>query len=251
MVADVQQAMLEDNRLLGQYQLKEGVSAPSFIKKENMKNSNYTSQASTEFKKLFITLLKGIYNTEHAIIEALPTLIKAATTQELKDTLQDHEIVTRRQIMRLERIFRKLDLTPEKQPCSVMETFEAITKKIIQVTPDGSMVRDAGLIVVAQQIEHYEIATYGGLIQFALAIDAYEIANLLEQTLEEEEETDFELTQIGECHINLEASEDEHSQQDGNEEDDDSEDEIEQRSSSSSTKRNSATATKNKGAKQK
>jgi ferritin-like metal-binding protein YciE len=216
-----------------------------------MKNSNYTSQASTEFKKLFITLLKGIYNTEHAIIEALPTLIKAATTQELKDTLQDHEIVTRRQIMRLERIFRKLDITPEKQPCSVMETFEAITKKIIQVTPDGSMVRDAGLIVVAQQIEHYEIATYGGLIQFALAIDAYEIADLLEQTLEEEEETDFELTQIGECHINLEASEDERSQKEENEEDNDSEDEIEQRSSSSSTKRNSASATKDKGAKQK
>lgn len=216
-----------------------------------MKNSNYTSQASTEFKKLFITLLKGIYNTEHAIIEALPTLIKAATTQELKDTLQDHEIVTRRQIMRLERIFRKLDITPEKKPCSVMETFEAITKKIIQVTPDGSMVRDAGLIVVAQQIEHYEIATYGGLIQFALAIDAYEIADLLEQTLEEEEETDFELTQIGECHINLEASEDERSQKEENEEDDESEDEIEQRSSSSSTKRNSASATKDKGAKQK
>lgn len=216
-----------------------------------MKNSNYTSQASTEFKKLFITLLKGIYNTEHAIIEALPTLIKAATTQELKDTLQDHEIVTRRQIMRLERIFRKLDITPEKKSCSVMETFEAITKKIIQVTPDGSMVRDAGLIVVAQQIEHYEIATYGGLIQFALAIDAYEIADLLEQTLEEEEETDFELTQIGECHINLEASEDEHSQKEENEEDDESEDEIEQKSSSSSTKRNSASATKDKGTKQK
>lgn len=216
-----------------------------------MKNSNYTSQASTEFKKLFIALLKGIYNTEHAIIEALPTLIKAATTQELKDTLQDHEIVTRRQIMRLERIFRKLDITPEKKPCSVMETFEAITKKIIQVTPDGSMVRDAGLIVVAQQIEHYEIATYGGLIQFALAIDAYEIADLLEQTLEEEEETDFELTQIGECHINLEASEDEHSQKEENEEDNESEDEIEQKSSSSSTKRNSASATKDKGTKQK
>ncbi|WP_410881301.1 ferritin-like domain-containing protein [Myroides sp. DW712] len=204
-----------------------------------MKNSTDISETSPAFKTLFIKLLKGIYNTEHAIVDALPTLIQAATTQELKESFQDHELVTKRQIMRLERIFRKLDLTVEKQSCAVMETFEAITQKIIKVTPDNSMVRDAGLIVVAQQIEHYEIATYGGLIQFALAIEAYEIANLLEQTLEEEEDTDFELTQIGECHINLQASEEEsHTQE--------NEEKEEEKNSSSSTKRNSASATKDK-----
>ncbi|MGS4344473.1 DUF892 family protein [Myroides odoratus] len=212
-----------------------------------MKNSTDIPETSPAFKTLFIKLLKGIYNTEHAIVNALPTLIQAATTQELKESFQDHELVTKRQIMRLERIFRKLDLTVEKQSCAVMETFEAITKKIIKVTPDNSMVRDAGLIVVAQQIEHYEIATYGGLIQFALAIEAYEIANLLEQTLEEEEETDFELTQIGECHINLQASEEESL----TEESEDDEEEKEATSSSSSTKRNSASATKDKETKPK
>lgn len=210
-----------------------------------MENLNYTPQANEAFKKLFITLLKGIYNTEQAILDALPTMIEAATTPELKETLQDHELVTRRQIMRLERIFRKLDLSVKKEPCAVMKTFSDITDKIIQVTPAGSMVRDAGLIVVAQQVEHYEIATYGGLIQFALAIDEYEIADLLEQTLEEEEDTDFELTQIGECHINLEASEEDenHSQQQEKKEE---KKEKETKTSSSSTKSNSEAASKDK-----
>ncbi len=219
-----------------------------------MENLNHTTEATTAFKTLFITLLKGIYNTEQAILESLPTLIKAATTHQLKDAFQDHEIVTRKQIMRLERIFRHLHITAKKEACSVMETFDKITQKIIKVTPDKSMVRDAGLIVVAQQIEHYEIATYGGLIQFALAIEEHELADLLEQTLEEEEQTDCELTYIGEYHINLEASGqgntqnmDQHEEEEEGEEhqhDDDDSSKQKTTTASKSTKSNSTSASK-------
>ena len=214
-----------------------------------MENLNHTTEATAEFKALFITLLKGIYNTEQAILDSLPTFINAATTHQLKDAFQDHEIVTRKQIMRLERIFRHLHITPKKEACSMMETFDKIVQKIIKVTPDKSMIRDAGLIVVGQQIEHYEIATYGGLIQFALAIDEHELADLLEQTLVEEEETDCELTYIGECHLNLEASGHSNNkpmdQQDNEEdEEDQQEDEDEDQAHGDSKNKASSTASK-------
>jgi len=217
-----------------------------------MENLNETSEGTHEFKMLFITLLKGIYNTENAILDSLPKLIKAATTIELKDAFQDHEIVTQRQIIRLERIFRNLDISIKKEPCTVMDTFDKITQKIIKVTPDNSMVRDAGLIVIAQQIEHYEIATYGGLIQFALAIEAFEIADLLEQTLEEEEHTDYELTQIGECCINLEASnEDDHNEDEDEQENEDNLEKSVPKTTSSRTNKNSESASKDKDSKAK
>ncbi|EKB07241.1 hypothetical protein HMPREF9711_00551 [Myroides odoratimimus CCUG 3837] len=197
-----------------------------------MKKSNNISKGASEFKDLFIHLLKGIYNTEHGILDSLPTMIEKATTHELKDTLKDHEIVTQRQIIRLEKIFRTLGITSEKESCLVMKTFDEVTQKIVKITKDGSMVRDAGLIVIAQQIEHYEIATYGGLIQFALAIEEYDIADLLEQTLDEEEQADCELTHIGECHINIEAS-------DQNVEDEDVKESISKSSSANQTKKSS------------
>jgi len=94
-----------------------------------MENLNETSEGTHEFKMLFITLLKGIYNTENAILDSLPKLIKAATTIELKDAFQDHEIVTQRQIIRLERIFRNLDISIKKEPCTVMDTFELLSRQ--------------------------------------------------------------------------------------------------------------------------
>lgn len=87
-----------------------------------------------------------------------------------------------------------------------MEGLLKEAEEIIESTPDGSATRDATLIIAAQKVEHYEIATYGGLVQIALTLEMNEIANLLEKTLQEEEDTDYNLTEIAESFINFEAA---------------------------------------------
>ncbi len=144
------------------------------------------------------------------MVEKLPKMREAATTEELQDAFEDHELLTRRQITRLEKVFREIGEEPAKQKCDAIEGLIKEAEKIIKSTPDGSMTRDAALIIAAQKIEHYEIATYGGLVQLAITLGYDKAVDLLEDTLEEEEETDFELTDIAESFINFEAEEDDY-----------------------------------------
>ncbi|RQP10829.1 MAG: ferritin-like domain-containing protein [Chryseobacterium sp.] len=176
-------------------------------------------------KKFFVDALKDIYYAEHALVEALPKMKKAATTEELQDAFEDHELQTRKQISRLEKVFRSIDEKAEKKDCKAMDGIIKEAEEIIKSTPEGSMTRDAALIIAAQKAEHYEIASYGGLVQLAITLGYDRAADLLDHTLEEEEETDYLLTDIAESFINFEAEEEGEEVEDDDYDDEDYDDE--------------------------
>jgi len=160
---------------------------------------------SSPLHQFFLDSLKDIYYAEHAMVDGLETMQDAATTTELREAFEEHQYQTKEQINRLERIFKLLGETPQKKECQAIKGLQKEVENIIKITEEGTMTRDAALIIAAQKIEHYEIASYGGLAQLAITMGHEKVANLLETTLEEEEETDFLLTDIAETHINLDA----------------------------------------------
>ncbi|MEY8760141.1 ferritin-like domain-containing protein [Chryseobacterium tongliaoense] len=167
------------------------------VDKNEMKNSS--------LHKFFVSSLKDIYYAENAIIDALEKMQEAATTEELKDAFEDHQLQTKKHISRLEKVFKLIDEKPEKKECEAIKGIIKEGEEIIKSTQDGSMTRDAALIIAAQKVEHYEIATYGGLAQLAITMGHDKAADLLEKTLEEEEDTDYNLTEIAETFINFDA----------------------------------------------
>ncbi|WP_294298590.1 ferritin-like domain-containing protein [uncultured Chryseobacterium sp.] len=155
--------------------------------------------------KFFVSALKDIYFAENAIIDALEKMQEAATTEELKDAFEDHQLQTKKHVSRLEKVFRLIDETPEQKECKAIKGIIEEGEEIIKSTEEGSMTRDAALIIAAQKVEHYEIATYGGLAQLAITMGHDKAADLLEKTLQEEEDTDYDLTEIAETYINFDA----------------------------------------------
>ena len=166
---------------------------------------NEDKMKSSPLHKFFLSALKDIYFAENAIIEALGKMQQAATTEELKEAFEDHQLQTQKHVSRLEKIFRLLEETPEKKECEAIKGIIKEGEEIIKSTEEGSMTRDAALIIAAQKVEHYEIATYGGLAQLAITMGHDKVADLLEKTLQEEEDTDYNLTDIAETFINFDA----------------------------------------------
>lgn len=167
------------------------------VDKKEMKNS--------PLHKFFVSSLKDIYFAENAIIDALEKMQEAATTEELKDAFEDHQLQTKKHISRLEKVFKLIDETPAKKECEAIKGIIKEGEEVIKSTEEGSMTRDAALIIAAQKVEHYEIATYGGLAQLAITMGHDKAADLLEKTLQEEEDTDYNLTEIAETFINFDA----------------------------------------------
>lgn len=168
--------------------------------KSSTKTNLQTSQ--TPFEKLFEDLLKDIYWAEENLVDALQKMSAAATTEELQGAFEDHKFVTQKHLSRLEKVFGLIGKKPEAKKCDAMAGLIKEGEHVIEETPEGSMTRDAGLIIAAQKVEHYEIAAYGSLVQVALTLGNNQAASLLEKTLYEEEETDFLLTEIAETMIN-------------------------------------------------
>ena len=139
------------------------------------------------------------------ILEGLDKMVEAATTDELKEAFKEHHGQTEKHVKRLEKVFGLLGKKAEGKKCDAIEGILKEAESIIDETEEGSMTRDAALIFAAQKVEHYEIATYGGLVQFAITIGAHEAADILDRTLREEENTDALLTEIAENDINLGA----------------------------------------------
>lgn len=166
---------------------------------------NKNDMKSSSLHKFFVSALKDIYFAENAIIEALTEMQNAATTEELKEAFEDHQLQTQKHISRLEKVFRLIDETPEQKECKAIKGIIEEGQEIIKSTEEGSMTRDAALIIAAQKVEHYEIATYGGLAQLAITMGHDKAADLLEKTLQEEEDTDYDLTEIAETFINFDA----------------------------------------------
>ncbi|KAA9042197.1 ferritin-like domain-containing protein [Ginsengibacter hankyongi] len=165
-----------------------------------------TTNDSSMLQEFFIDELKDIYWAEKHLVKVLPKMQKAATTQELKDAINEHLIVTKTHVSRLEDVFGLLNRTPQAKKCHAMAGITKEGDDTVDETDEGSITRDVGIILVAQKVEHYEIATYGGLTQLAKTLSLDEVAEILFKTLEEEKQTDEKLTQIAEKNINVEAA---------------------------------------------
>jgi ferritin-like metal-binding protein YciE len=172
------------------------------------KSSNGTQaagQSNSQLEKFFHDALKDIYWAEKHLTKELPRMQKAATTQELKDAIDEHTTQTEEHVTRLEQVFELMGKKAQAKKCEAMEGLLAEGQTVVEETEDGSMTRDVGIIISAQKVEHYEIAAYGGLVSLAKTMGQTEIADILATTLEEEKETDTLLTQIAENDINWEA----------------------------------------------
>src|SRR5690349_24694403 len=164
-----------------------------------------SEESATYLQKFFSDQLKDMYYAEQEVLKALPELKSAATTEELEDAIEEHTLQTRRHIKRLEKIFNMIGLRPEGKRCEAMDGIIKECKTIIRETEENTMTRDAALIIAAQKIEHYEIASYGGLVALALTMGLGRAADILDKTLAEEMDTDQMLTDIAENYINVEA----------------------------------------------
>jgi ferritin-like metal-binding protein YciE len=158
-------------------------------------------------QKLFTNEVADLYDAEQQILKALPKLIDECSSEELKQALQEHLTVTQRQVTRLEQIFRDLGEKPNKK-CKGMAGIISEGEEVLKEDLEDST-KDAGIIGAAQKVEHYEIASYGTARTLAEFLGNDRVAQLLEETLDEEKEADARLTEIAESSINIEAASEE------------------------------------------
>lgn len=173
------------------------------------RTSNYSRDTATDsrLEEFFIEELKDVYNAEKQITKALPKMQEAANSPELRQAFEEHLDITETQISRLDEIFDKLGEESDSKKCEAMDGIIDEGEDIIKETEDGTATRDVGLIMAAQKVEHYEIATYGSLVQLANTLGFMDIAELLQTTLEEEKEADLKLSDIAMNNVNYQASE--------------------------------------------
>jgi len=167
------------------------------------------AQGDSMLQGFFEDELKDIYWAEKHLVKTLPKMSKAATSEELRSAFNDHLEATKTHVSRLEEVFELLGKKAQAKKCEAMEGITKEGESIIEDTEAGTSTRDVGLILAAQKVEHYEIATYGGLKQLATTLGLNDVAGLLDQTLAEEKEADELLTGIAENDVNYEASEEE------------------------------------------
>jgi len=156
-------------------------------------------------QELFIDELKDLYSAENQIIKALPKMIKNSNSDELRSAFEEHLEQTKGHVERLDQVFQELDATGRGKKCKGMEGLLEEGKELMEedVEPE---VLDAGLISAAQRVEHYEIAAYGTVRTYAELLGMDNAVKLLQETLDEEKETDRKLTSIAES-VNVEAAE--------------------------------------------
>lgn len=161
---------------------------------------------NSEFHEFFVDELKDIYWAEQHLVKALPKMQKAATSTDLAAAFEKHTKETQDHIATLEKVFELLEEKAVAKKCDAMEGLLEEAKSIMEDTDSGTMIRDAGLILAAQKVEHYEIATYGTLRAFAETMGHTEVVHLIEQTLENEKNTDVALTVLALNCVNEPAS---------------------------------------------
>jgi ferritin-like metal-binding protein YciE len=155
-------------------------------------------------RDLYLDELRDLYNAEGQLARALPKMSEAATIPELKQAFDMHLQQTQQQIQRLDQIFNKLGESPGGRLCKGIKGIIEEGEDLISESGNPD-VRDAGLIASAQRAEHYEIAGYGTVRTYAEELGDQEAADLLQQTLDEEEQTDQRLSQIAEQVANTKA----------------------------------------------
>lgn len=160
----------------------------------------------SKLHQFFLQQLQDVYWAEKKLVKTLPKLSKAATSMRLKQAFNDHLEQTINHVTRLENVFNLMGEEPRALKCPAMAGIVDEGEDIIDETDEGSAQRDVGLIFAAQKAEHYEIATYGGLVTLARTMGHTDAAELLDQTLAEEKVTDSLLTKIAEEEANVKAS---------------------------------------------
>jgi ferritin-like metal-binding protein YciE len=164
------------------------------------------SHKNSMLQDFFTTCLQELYWSETHLINILDTMSKAATSMHLQEAFMQHRDETMRHKERLEQVFSKMGIEPQAVPCMGLQGLFDEGWQVIDETEPGTNQRDVALIIAAQKVEHYEIATYGSLITLAKAMGQKEIAEILVPTLQEEKDTDITLTAIAESGINAEAT---------------------------------------------
>ena len=187
------------------------------VKGSGMKAANSTkakgnpadSEMDGMLEKFFKDEIKDIYWAEKHLVKTLPKMAKASTSTELKEAFTNHLEETKVHVERLEHVFELLEEKAQAKKCEAMEGITKEGESIIDDTETGTSTRDVGLILAGQKVEHYEISTYGGLAQLARNLGREDVAELLEQTLEEEKAADELLTTVAEESVNYAAAQEE------------------------------------------
>jgi ferritin-like metal-binding protein YciE len=167
-------------------------------------NENINNSKLGEF---FLNSLQEMYWCEFHLVEVLTTMRDTSTSEELRDAFGTHLEQTGQHVERLDKVLEMLGMIQEARSCAGLQGLFDEGWQMINDTETGSAQRDVALIIAAQKVEHYEIATYGSLITLAKTLGRKDIAKELGKTLQEEKETDALLTSIAEASINEEASE--------------------------------------------
>ena len=154
---------------------------------------------------LFLDTLKDIYYAEKQVLKALQKMAKAAHSDQLRAAFEKHHGETEGQVERLERVFELIDKPARGKTCEAIQGLLDEGKEIMEEYK-GTEALDAGMVAAAQAVEHYEIARYGTLKQWAQQLGIKDAVRLLDQTLQEEKKTDEALTSLAEASVNLEAA---------------------------------------------
>lgn len=168
-------------------------------------NANTNGEDQSQLMVLFEEQLKDILWAEKALIKAMPKMISLATSEDLIVALSDHLQQTIEQVTRLAKVFGTMDKKPSTKKCDAMEGLIEEASEIMEDCEKGPRC-DAGIIAAAQKIEHYEIASYGTLREFAETLGLREAEKLLMETLQEEKEADQILTDVAINSVNMEAA---------------------------------------------
>lgn len=164
-----------------------------------------TSLLSSKLMQLFEDELKDIYWVEKTLTKAIPKMVSKATSPELVNALKSHLAQTMEQTGRVEMVFELIYKKASAKKCEAMEGLIQEAEQIIESCEEGSM-RDAGIISAAQKIEHYEIASYGTLRQFAETLKLKEVVKILQLTLDEEKAANNKLTEVATRAVNIQAA---------------------------------------------
>lgn len=153
---------------------------------------------------LYTDMLKDLYSAEKQLVQALPSLARAAQSAELEAAFTEHLNQTKEHVTRIEQIFSDMDVSPRGKKCVAMEGLVAEGNELLEedIAPE---VMDAGLIAAAQKVEHYEISSYGTVRAWAESLGKDSAVQLLQQTLDEETAANDKLTQIAESYANMKA----------------------------------------------
>jgi ferritin-like metal-binding protein YciE len=155
-------------------------------------------------KELYVNELRDLYNAEGQLIKALPKMAKAAASDELKEAFEKHLEQTKGHVQRLEEVFAEIDEKPKGKTCQAMKGLIEEGSEVLKADGEDSVI-DAGIIVAAQKVEHYEIVGYGSVRSFAQLLGKDRSAELLQQTLDEESQANELLNQLAEGIVNPEA----------------------------------------------